>query len=184
VLSKLAFILSEPRINTSSKEYVLVKEIGHDGNWIPIIGQVFHVLEFDRAGTKVLPGDIVKAKHFWKPYGYLLVESPFLNEQERLPIIHKTDFILATTVFDEPKLSSILNDAELLVTYVPKTILPNGFAGTTHALHYAITPIGTLARYYEIENGIHRLKPSPEKIIGHLVWDGEVKVRVIAEPDI
>lgn len=51
-------------------------EIGRDCEWTDIIGQVFHVLEFDRAGTTTR-GDKVKAKSLFKPYGYLLVFSHY-----------------------------------------------------------------------------------------------------------
>ena len=68
--------------------------------WIDIIGHAFHVLEFDRAGTKISPGNKVNAKSSFKPYGYLLVESPILNQPVRLPIVHHDDFLLADSVFD------------------------------------------------------------------------------------
>ena len=49
-------------------------EIGRDVAWIDVIRQVFRVIEFDRAETTIGPGDTVKAKSRFKPYGYLLVE--------------------------------------------------------------------------------------------------------------
>jgi len=36
----------------------------------------------------------VKAKSRFKPYGYLLVESPIFNQPAKLPIVHRDDFIL------------------------------------------------------------------------------------------
>lgn len=159
-------------------------EIGKQISWEQAIGQVFRVLDFDRAGTRVLPGDKVKAGSLFKPYGYLLVESPIFAGRARLPIVHKTDFILATTVYDEPQLVQSLENAELLVTYVPKQRLPGGMAGTTHALHYAISPPNTLSKYYQVRDGIHRSNPEPWRVVGNLVWDGLVKVNIISEPDI
>jgi len=159
-------------------------EIGRDCEWTDIIGQVFRVLEFDRAGTIILPGDKVKAKSLFKPYGYLLVESPILNQPVRLPIVHRDDFLLAASVFDEPQWLEAIKEQELLVTYVPKRKLPKGMAGTSHALHYVMTPRGTLNRYYEVGNGVHMANPAPEKIVGTLVWDGLLRVQVNPDPKI
>ena len=159
-------------------------EVGRDREWTDIIGQVFHVLEFDRAGTIIRPGNKVKAKSLFKPYGYLLVESPTLNQPVRLPIVHRDDFLLAASVFDEPQWLEVIKEQELLVTYVPKRKLPKGMAGTSHALHYVITPRGTLDRYYEVGNSMHMANPAPEKIFGTLVWDGLLRVQVNSDPEI
>lgn len=60
-------------------------EIGRAIKWTDIVGHVFRVLEFDRGGTTVGPSDKVKASGRFKPYGYLLVESPILNPPAWLP---------------------------------------------------------------------------------------------------
>lgn len=159
-------------------------EIGRDCEWTDIIGQAFRVLEFDRAGTIILPADKVKAKSLFKPYGYLLVQSPILNQPVRLPIVHRDDFLLAASVFDDPQWLAVTEEQELLLTYVPKRKLPKGMAGTSHALHYVITPRGTLDRYYEVGNGAHMANPAPEKIFGTLVWDGLLRVQVNPDPSI
>lgn len=160
----------------------MIPEIGRDIKWTDIIRHVFHVLEFNRAGTIIGPGGNVKAVSSFKPYGYLLVESPILNQPVRLPIVHRDDFLLAASVFDEPQWLEIVKEEELLVTYVPKRKLPGGLAGTSHALHYVITPRGTLDRYYEVGNDMHMASPAPEKIFGALVWDGELRVQVNPYP--
>ena len=104
---------------------------------------VFRVLEFDRAGTTVTPDGKVEAVSRGLPYGYLLVESPIMNQPARLPIVHRDDFVLATTVFDEPAVEDILRSTELLVTYAPKRTLSDGrMAHPSHALHYVLTPRG------------------------------------------
>jgi len=162
----------------------MTPEIGGDLKWTDIVRQVLRVLEFDRAGTIIGPGDTVKAASSSKPYGYLLVESPILNQPVRLPIVHRDDFLLAASVFDEPQLLEAVKEKELLVTYAPKHKLPKGLAGTSHALHYVITPRGTLDQYYEVENDMHMATPKPEKIFGTLVWDGEIRVQVNPHPDI
>jgi hypothetical protein len=151
-------------------------DIGRDCEWTDIIGQVFHVLEFDRAGS-IIKGNKVKRKSSFKPYGYLLVESPILNQPVRLPIVHRDDFLLAASVFDEPPWLEVIKEQELLVTYAPKHKLPKGLAGFSHALHYVISPRGTLDRYYGQDfTSVHMAKPSPEKIFGALVWDGLIGV--------
>jgi hypothetical protein len=158
--------------------------IGRDCEWTDIIGQVFRVLEFDRAGTTIKDGK-VKAKSMFKPYGYLLVESPILNQPAKLPITHRDDFLLAVSVFDEPQWLEVIKEQELLVTYVPKHKLPKGMAGTSHALHYVITPSGTLDRYYGQDFiSVHMANPAPEKIFGTLVWDDLLRVQVNPEPKI
>ncbi|OGO31895.1 MAG: hypothetical protein A2Z29_02640 [Chloroflexi bacterium RBG_16_56_11] len=162
----------------------MTMEIGRDCKWTDIIGQVFRVLEFDRAGTIIDRDGKVKALSHTKPYGYLLVESPILNQPIRLPIVHRDDFLLAASVFDEQQWYEIIKQEELLVTYVPKHKLPGGMAGVSHAIHYVITPRGTLERYYDAGKDIHMSIPAPEKIFGSLVWDGEIRVQVNKNPKI
>jgi len=160
----------------------MIPEIGREIKWTDIVRHVFRVLEFDRAGTIIGPGDTVKALSSFKPYGYLLVESPILNQPVRLPIVHRDDFLLAASVFDEPQFLEAPKEVELLVTYVPKHKLPKGLAGISHALHYVMTLRGTLDRYYEVGNNMHMASPAPEKIFGTLVWDGEIRVQVNPHP--
>jgi len=160
----------------------VVPEVGRDLQWTDIVRQVFRVLEFDRAGTTIGPRNQVKPASSLKPYGHLVVESPILNQSVRLPIVHRDDFLLAASVFDDERLTDVMKEQELLVTYVPKHKLPKGLAGTSHALHYVITPRGTLDRYYEIDDDVHMAKPAPEKLFGPLVWEGEIRVQVNADP--
>ncbi|MGB7060733.1 MAG: hypothetical protein WBF13_00085 [Candidatus Zixiibacteriota bacterium] len=162
----------------------ITPEIGRDIEWTDIVRHAFRVLEFDRAGTTIGPDDTVKAASLLKPYGYLLVESPILNQPAKLPIVHRDDFLLAASVFGEPQLLEAAKDDELLVTYVPKHELPKGLAGKSHALHYVITPRGTLDRYYEVGNDMHMASPAPEKLFGTLVWDGEIRVQVNPHPEL
>jgi hypothetical protein len=162
--------------------------IGRDIMWQDIIRQVFRVIEFDRSDSVVETGDKVKSSSFLKPYGLLIVSSPIITEiLAGLPIVHRDDFILANTVFDEsPKWVQAIrdNEAELLVTYVPKRKLPLGFGGISHCLHYALTPPGTLSKYYEIGNGKHKKAPEVERIFGELIWKGEIRVKVNASPSL
>lgn len=161
----------------------ITADIGREIKWTEVIRQVFRVLEFDRAGTTIGPGDTVKAASLVDPYGYLLVESPILNRPVRLPIVHRDDFLLAASVFDEPRLAdAVKGEEELLVTYFPKHKLPGGLAGASHAVHYVICPRGTMDRYYEAGGDIHMAKPAPEKLFGSFVWEGEIRVEVNPHP--
>ena len=76
--------------------------VGSEISWGEIVRHMFKIHDFDRAGTTIGPNDQVKASSLNHPYGYLLVDSPILDQKVSLPIIHRDDFILATTVFDEP----------------------------------------------------------------------------------
>ncbi len=163
----------------------IVSDIGREISLADIVNHAFRVLEFDRGGTIIEQNNQVKAKSSFKPYGYLLVESPILNQKVRLPIIHRDDFLLAASVFDEPKLSALVVDEELLVTYSPKHLLPKGLSGSPHhVLHYVITPRGTLDLYYSMNKDIHMAKPDPEKLFGPFVYQGEIKVQINPEPEL
>jgi hypothetical protein len=145
---------------------------------------VFRVIEFDRAGTTVEAENRVKPLSANAPYGYLLVQSPILNQRIRLPIVHRDDFLLAASVFDEPQLAALAKTDELLVTYVPKHRLPGGLAGLSHALHYVLTSRGTLERYYSVNGGEHMGRPAPEKLFGSFVWAGDIRVGVNTNPSV
>jgi hypothetical protein len=161
----------------------IIHLIGRDIKWTDIVRQVFRVLEFDRAGTIVLADGTVKAADPHEPYGYLLVESPILNGKACLPICHRYDFALATTVYDKPQLAELVAQQELLVTYFPKHKLPMGLGGITHGFHYVIVPRGTLERYYEFNNDEHMANPSPEKLFKRFAWNRESRVEVNPDPE-
>ena len=156
-------------------------EIGLDISWTEIIRHLFKVLELERAGTTIDPKDDVQTPSESRPYGYLIVESPILDGVVRLPIIHRDDFLLAASVFDEPRLANLVNEEELLVTYAPRKVLQKGLAGdSSHVLHYVMTGFGTLADYYSNER--YKANPAPEKLLGALIYDGEIKVGVNSDP--
>jgi hypothetical protein len=120
-----------------------------------------------------------------EPYGYLLVSSPLLNGPAILPIIHRDDFWLAASVFDDPQFVEVIQRDELLVTYAPRTVLPNGFSGDpSHCLHYVLTPSGTLARYYDVDDGLHVRQPAPEALFGSFVYEGSIAVGVNRSPTV
>lgn len=157
-------------------------EIGRDISWAEIVRHIFLVLDFDRSGTKIDQNNNVIAKSSLKPYGYLIVVSPIVEQNVRLPIIHKDDFLLAASVFDEPKLSKAIVEIELLVTYIPKHIRPDGLAGIWHSLHFVITNPGTLENFYKNESEI--TKPTPEKIFNNISWEREIRVQINLNPTV
>lgn len=159
-----------------------IPAIGRDIPWTVISGQVFRVRGFDRSGTTIGADARVDAKSTIRPYGYLLVESPILNQPAQLPICHRDDFLLASSVFDEPEFSPCVDEAELLVTYMPKRKSFLGFAGVTHVLHYVIVPPGTLHQYYEVGGHMHMASPAPERLFGPFVYAGELRVQVNHHP--
>jgi hypothetical protein len=162
----------------------ITPEVGRDISWADIINHVFHVLEFDRVGTAVDRDDHVRAGSPTRPYGYLLVESSILNQQARLPIVHRDDFLLAASVFDEPGLVDMVTtgEAELLVTYAPERLLPGGLTGSPfHVLHYVLAPRGSLDSYYSENDDAHMANPDPEELFGPFVYEGEISVRMSPE---
>jgi len=162
----------------------IIPEIGKEISWADIVNHTFRVLDFDRNGTIIDENNQVKAKSRIQPYGYLIAESPILNNRVRLPIIHRDDFLLAASVFDEPKLASMVKDEGLLVVYSPKHLGPKGLSGSPHhVLHYAITPRGTLDSYYSKNNDMYMARPEPQKLVGQFVYQGEIKVHINPEPE-
>jgi hypothetical protein len=161
----------------------MIPLIGRDIRWSDIIWQVFRVRDFDPSDTTIGANGKVHAESIVRPYGYLLVESPILNQQALLPICHRDDFFLASSVLDEPRLAYVVDEAELLVTYVPKHRLPDGRAASVrHVLHYVVVPPGTLQRYYEVGGSVHMVEPAPEKLFGSFVYEGTIKVQANPDP--
>lgn len=159
-------------------------EIGKEISWAIVIGMVFRVLDFNKNGT-VLPigglAEDVKAKSKKKPYGYLLVESPVLNQPVLLPIIHNNDFWLASSVFDDPEAKHWIENpnAELLVVYAPKHEVNGYSASPHHVLHYVITPKGTLDRYYnKSAEKIAQNRYEPELLFGPFIYEGAIRVQM------
>jgi len=157
----------------------IIPEIGKEISWADIVNHVFRVFEFDKNGTTINESNQVKAKSSFQPYGYLLAESPILNNRVRLPIIHRDDFLLAASVFDDPKLANLVESKELLVTYSPKHLGAKGVSASPHhILHYALVPSGTLDSYYSANNDAHFAKPEPQNLFGSFVYQGEIKVKI------
>ena len=158
------------------------QEIGKTISWKNSIGMVFRVLNFDTFGTIIDSRGNVIAKSSFKPYGYLIVETPSHPGSFKLPIIHKDDFLLAASVFQDDSISVQLKSKDLLVTYRPKIITSDGLAGIYHALHYVITPLNTfnkLPDFISDETGTRI-----ESLFVKFSWEGEIKVHVNLNPSI
>jgi hypothetical protein len=159
-------------------------EVGRDIRWTDIIRQVFRVIEFDRAGTTVEAGNRVRPLSANAPLRISACPITYPQSTDRLPIVHRDDFLLAASVFDEPQFAALAKTDELLVTYVPKHRLPGGLAGLSHAPHYVLTSRGTLERYYSVNGGEHMGRPAPEKLFGSFVWAGDIRVGVNTNPSV
>jgi hypothetical protein len=168
-----------------SKDKPDIPDIGRDIEWTDVIRQVFRVLDFDRNKTVIREDGKVVIRSIFKPYGYLLVESPVLNQQARLPIMHRDDFLLAASVYDNPFLVEDIKKKDLLVTYIPRQELPGGFAaGVTHTLHYIITSKNVIDKYYEEGKDARIAKPEPEKLFYNIAWEGAIRVGINLDPEL
>ena len=156
-----------------------VPTIGDDIAWLDAHLQIFRVTEFDKAGTTIDSAGRVQGESAFSPYGYLIVSSPILNQPVKLPIIHRDDFLLASSVFDEPSLAPYVDDEELLVVYAPRKVLDDGRSGeASHVLHYLLTKQGALENYYSADNDKHMVSPDPSVLFEPFAYEGEIKVQV------
>jgi len=155
--------------------------IGNEIAWSDVLSMVFLISHFDRNGTVITNFEDVKAKSQNEPYGYLIVVSPTLNQPVSLPIIHKDDFILAASVYDNPYAMQVNEEQgrEFLVTYQPQKTTKDGRSATpAHCLHYALVPRGTLKNYYVDDTRMSR--PEPKLLFGEFIYSGEIRVQVMA----
>ncbi len=156
--------------------------IGRDLSWIDVVNKVFLVKDFDRNGT-LIKGNRVIANSKTNPYGYLIVLSPLYKEPLRLPIIHRDDFILAASVFDDPKITPMLTQRELLVTYAPLKFMPSGHAlGYSHVLHYVFAPVGTLEYFYSSNNKDSISKERIEQLFVRFIYTNKISVQINNNP--
>lgn len=157
--------------------------IGHEIKWSSIVNHIFRVLEFDRCGTTINDDNKLKAKTLTDPFGYLLVESPIFSVRVKIPIVNKTDFLLAAEFYDTPCLSEFIDTGEFLVTYAPKN--PKGsLVSMHHVLHYVFVPMGTLDKYYSMNNDIHYSMPDPKLLFGTFNYTNEISVNYNDSPSI
>lgn len=172
---------SDPNGQSNIRPQNAIATFGEEIKWTEAPNHVFRILEFNRLDTEMVNDKPVQKNPF-KPYGYLLVESPILSQKARLPIIHRDDFWLAESVFEDPRRAASIEKIDFLVTYAPKVLLSNGFSGSPHpVLHYVIAPSGTLDAYYSVNNGLHKKSPSPQKLFGDFIYEGNAKVTRITE---
>ena len=164
--------------------------IGGEIKWTEVPQMVLRVKDFFRDDTEISSeGEVVAASND-RPYGYLLVEPPALNQALAvLPIIHRDDFLLADSVFSDPDVYAHVEsgERELLVTYAPKEMNEQGYSlSPHHVLHYALTPKGTLEKYYsDSQIGYLRMaKPEPNLIFGPFKYEDEIRVNMNLAPGV
>jgi len=174
----------------------MTPEVGKEIQWQAVVQMVFRVVEFDPSDTLITDDAQVKASSMSKPYGYLIVEAPTLNQAIRLPIVHRDDFMLATRAANylsvgqiDPNLERQIESSstdELLVIYAPKHEKNGYSASPHHVLHYAITPSGTLDKYYsDTPAGNRRMSvPEPQLIFNPFTYEGEIRVQMNPEPKV
>lgn len=154
-----------------------VPMVGVDLSWIQIYRQVLRIIEFDRSGTTIDEKGNVKAVSMLNPYGYLHVISPIFDSPFKVPITHKTDFLLASSIFDDAELGNKIESYEVLVTYFPENVKKDGKSlSLQHQFHFIITHLGVLNEFYLSDSGNNKTNPSPEKIFDSFVWDGELSI--------
>ena len=160
--------------------------VGVEIPWKDIVRQVVRVTDFDRTDTQLVNDKVVRPDaNMQKPYGYLIADSPIFNQPVRIPLIHRDDFWLATSAFEDPRRSDAIStgQVELLTAYAPRKVLPNGFSGDAmHCMHYVLCPNGTLAQYYAFKNDEHMRQPAPEKLFGQFIYEGAVSVGMNQNP--
>lgn len=150
----------------------LIIDIGTEISWLDIVNHTFRILDFDRNDTIINEDNQVIAKNSLEPYGYLISESPIVNPKVRIPIINNNDFRFADNAFNNPQFEKNREATELLVTYSPKRLLPNGFsASLQHVLHFVLTPYGIIDEYYSFNNDCHMNSPNPQLIFGPFDYD-------------
>lgn len=158
-------------------------EIGNGITWDSVLSMAFRVTDFDKNDTHITDRGEVKAASPHQPYGYLLVESPMLNQAVALPIVHRDDFMLASSVLDDPDVMETNESLgrELLVTYQPEETTKDGRSTTSaHCLHYALVPRGILESYYSDDKRMSR--PQPELLFGRFVYSGAISVFMNTAP--
>lgn len=157
---------------------ISMPQFGNQVSWNIAYKNVFKIVDFDRNGSVINEKGVVIAKSSFQPYGYLIVESPVLAESTRLPIIHRDDFLLASSIYGDEKLKEVIQDLEFLVTYYPKAITSKGLSlSPFHVLHFVIANQSTLQNiYFRGTNAVDDEKL--KSLFKHFVWEGNVRVEM------
>ncbi len=154
--------------------------VGHNIKWGAIHKQVLRINEFDRNGTTIDTNRVVHAKSNFKPYGFLIVEWPIIIRKLKVPILHKDDFMLASSIFDNQLFIEKIKDKDLLVTYFPLDKKENKNAIFFHSLHFVITNPKVFEKYYEMRKKY--IGCEPELIFNDFRWEGELKIKEYTNP--
>jgi hypothetical protein len=153
--------------------------VGHSIKWNDIKKEVLRVIEFDTNGTTIDHNNVVHAKSKFKPYGFLISEWPIIERKVKIPIVHRDDFLLASSVFEKNHLKEQFANYDLLVCYNPSK--DSKLAPFLHSLHFVLTSKSTFQEYNEIHKTT-LLGCNPELMFGQWVWEGELKVKFNLTP--
>lgn len=158
-----------------------IATVGRDIKWVEIKKEVLRIIDFDKNGTSVDSTGIVRSRSTLKPYGFLIAEWPIIERKVKIPIVHRDDFLLASSIYDNADLLKQIQGYDILVTYYPPDPKDYPNSAYLHQLHFAITPPTTLEKFYDIKKNT-LLGCDPEIIFGDFVWVGELNVKINFEP--
>jgi len=108
---------------------------------------------------------------------------PVIERQVKIPIIHRDDFLLASSIFDDTEFFKQTQGKDILVIYYPLDPKVDKRFAFLHSLHFVITPSKTLEKYYEFRNKSF-LGCDPEILFGEFVWMGELSVKINSNPNL
>ena len=155
--------------------------VGRDIKWEEINREVFRINEFDRNKTIIDNNGELHPKDNFNPYGFLIVEWPIIERRVKLPITHRDDFLLVSSIYDNPEICKEIEFNDFLVSYLPADKKENEYAAFLHVLHFILTPLGTLEKYYKKKQST-LLGYDPECLFGAFSWEGELRVGINADP--
>lgn len=157
--------------------------VGKDIKWNQIEREVLRIINFDRSDTVIDNNGKVISKSSLRAYGFLTIDWPVIERKVKLPIIHRDDFLLASSIFDNSEFLKEVEGFDILVTYCPIDPKVDENSVFLHKLHFVITPPNTLEKYYEMRNKSF-LGCDPEILFGDFAWMGELKVKINSNPDL
>lgn len=155
--------------------------VGNDIKWNQIEKEVFRIVNFERNDTIVDDNGQVISKSINRPYGFLITDWPVIKRKVKIPIVHRDDFLLASSVFDNSEFLKKVEGCDILVTYYPLDTKVDKNSPFLHKLHFVITPPNTFETYYEVKNK-SLLGCDPEILFGDFTWTGELKVKINLTP--
>lgn len=155
--------------------------VGKDIKWKEIEREVCRINDFDRNDTTIDNNGQAIAKSNFRPYGFLVTDWPVIERKVKIPIVHRDDFLLAASIFDNSEFLNQIKGCDILVTYYPLDTKADKRSAFLHKLHFVVTPPNTLEKYYEIRSKSF-LGLDPEILFGDFIWIGELNVKINSNP--